>query len=124
MNTKLLRILTLILYFGIQIDGEHIGGPLIMFFLFELYWMVLILIALAVLLVTIFDPGEKRDKVIVPVGLIILSIPPGLHLVDLIERSRWHNATPFIITAGLFFILSGHWVWTVLRKRNTANTRR
>src|SRR5688572_23585773 len=99
MTTKILRILTLVLYLGIQIDGEHIGGPLIMFLLFEPFWSVLVLVTLIVLLVTIFKPRQKRDKAVIPVGLIVLSIPPGQHFVDLIEHSRWTNATPFIVTA-------------------------
>lgn len=33
MTVKILKILTLVLYLGIQVSGEHVGGPLILFVL-------------------------------------------------------------------------------------------
>ena len=125
MGIKITRILTLVLYLGIQLSGEHIGGPLIMFLFFGflgksilvVMGSVLILLTIVMLLSTIFKPKTKRDKIIIPVGLIILFIPLTQHLVYLKDYYQWVDEKPFAITSGLFVILAGHWIVTTLRLR-------
>jgi hypothetical protein len=124
MRIKVIGILALVLYLGIQVRGEHLGGPLIIFIFIGLFddsilvvmLRALILLAVFVLLWTILEPRIKRDKFIVPIGLTILIIPLIEHTY---ERGHYHltHLTAFTITSGLFVILAGYWIVATLRRR-------
>jgi len=125
MSIKFLKILTLIIYMGIPVGGDHVGGPWILILLFSLFtkapFTILlastILIVWGALFISIFGPFKKHDSVWIPIGLVLLASALGPHTVDLITNDQLRSTTPFFITFVLFVIFSIFWILMLFRSR-------
>jgi hypothetical protein len=111
---KVIKIFTLLSFLGITIEGEHIGGSVIVFLVLPIfYWNNFlstlmafgIVLTLAALAWTIFNPNHRLVKIIVPTGITILIIP--FFISDFLNLI---NHTRFIYTFGLFVSLSIAWI--------------
>lgn len=115
MLPKALKILTVLSYCFIQLNGEHLGGPLILFLFLGLFngsWITVlgiisILTALTILCLTIWREIFIPDKIVIPIVLIILFVPLTLETVEVIENGRWLSTRFFQYTVGLFITLAG-----------------
>ena len=125
MGIKFLKILTLIIYMGIPVVGDHVGGPLILMLLISLFTKAplvilmtsTILIILGALLVSIFRPYKKHDIVWIPIGLVLMASALGPHTFDLITHDQLRSTTPFFITFVLFVIFSIFWTLILFRSK-------
>ncbi len=129
MLLKALKILTIISYCLIQISGEHLGGPLLLFLILGLtnkslliiLGSTLILFALVIILLTIIKPFFITDKLTVPISLFIISIPIANEFLEIMDNSRWISTRPFQFSTSLFFILTISLLTLTFRQNNTSN---
>lgn len=110
---KIFRILTIASYFLININGEHFGGPMILFLLFWLSdgktWTVLgtLLLLLSAIFSIYFalKPLYWRDKYLIPFLYLILLSPFLIYYKQTFRNLNWINGSMFFITLTLFILL-------------------
>jgi hypothetical protein len=128
MTIKIFKILTILSYLFIQINGEHVGGPFGLFLLFGLTqdsWTnisgtILIMTALFILVMTTFKNIFLPDKYLLPIIYIILSIPIVSEFSKIISTDRLTSTYPFQLTAGLFWTLVIISYILIIRQTSTA----
>ncbi|MCA6444169.1 MAG: hypothetical protein IM600_12130 [Bacteroidetes bacterium] len=80
---KILKTLTILAYLLIPINGEHIGGPFVLFLLLWLgdsnFWptigTLLIFISIFLFAYVTFRPKQHRDKILIPIISVVLIFP-------------------------------------------------
>lgn len=94
-------------------QGEHIGGPLILFILFALFtaipqepWSLLVVLALAGLVVSTVRGRMPLDRFLIPVCLLVMTYPLTQHADYLIRYVDFVNEGPFLVTVSLFLLLA------------------
>lgn len=125
MLLKTVKILTILSYCFIQLNGEHLGGPLILFLFLGLFngsaltilGIILLLIALVILTLTIWKQVFVSDKIVVPITLIILLAPLILETSEIIENGRWLSTVSYQYTLGLFLVLASCLTVLTLRQK-------
>ena len=102
----------LVAYMVIMFQGEHIGGPMILFLILGLMAEKTVLlttlltwIGISGILFTIVKPNQSRDKILIPVCFALMLIPIVQHVHYVINYIKWINVKPFMITASAFFAL-------------------
>ena len=110
---KTFRLLTIASYFLININGEHFGGPMILFLLLWLSdgttWTVLgtllLLLSAIFSIYFAFRPFYWRDKYLIPFLYLILLSPFLIYYKQTFRNLNWINGNMFFITLTLFILL-------------------
>lgn len=109
MLLNVIKILTVLSFCFIQINGEHLGGPLILLLFISLFngsalsiiSTLLLIFALALILLTIVKK-IALEKIIILISIITLLAPLLLETIDIIEHNRWQSTKPFQYSVALF----------------------
>ena len=110
---KILKTFLIITYLIIFINVGHFTAPFIWFLIYGLLnppeglwlqiWTVINWLAIFTFIWTIIKPKTKRDKILVPIILIILNIP---FAYIFIAHFTFVNSKEFILTFTLFELLT------------------
>jgi|ERR1041385_8533155 hypothetical protein len=121
MLLNILKILTILSFCSVIIEGEHIGGPLIMFlfialgsgeFLYTLF-SAGCLISLFVLFLSVINPFHiTSERIVIP---LIILFPLILVLYAFTEAR--YSSPYFFIPAGVFIALGFSVIVLTLKKR-------
>jgi hypothetical protein len=113
MRNKIFKILTLLSYCLIIINGGHLGGPLILFLLLGLtnsglglLYVGILWVALFGLLYTVYRPNVKTDKIVIPIILSVLWTSLLLENGNVFRPFAFRLDPAHIITMAIFFTLS------------------
>ena len=110
---RILKILSLAAYFIILIDTGDYTAPWFLLLIYgfinpaEGFWLVMssIIIWLAIFSFawTILKPNIKRDKLLIPILLIILNLP---FLLSFVYFFKFSNQIGFIISYSIYFLIT------------------
>jgi hypothetical protein len=117
MKTQLLlmalKISTVISYSLIFMEGEHLGGPLIIFLLLGIFFdrdvitnivAILDILLLAYFVYSSFVPKRKMDMLVFSSGILILILPIIQEQLYLMKNSNFTDGKVFIITSSFFLV--------------------
>jgi hypothetical protein len=123
MVLKTLKLLTVLSFCYIQVRGEHLGAPMIVFLFlgllskFKLTMVGVILIWMALFSILISLTRSKNDRIVIPIALVILIVPIIIQFVNIFGHVKEVNETPFYLTVALFVALATATATMVLKKQ-------
>lgn len=111
---KILKMLTLLSYLFIPINGEHLGGPFILFLLLWLsdsnFWptigTILIFISIFLFAYITIRPKIRRDKILIPIISLVFIFPFAKFYKQTLHFFDSTNALTSAIVFSLFIILT------------------
>jgi hypothetical protein len=111
---KILKTLTILSYLFIPINGEHLGGPFVLFLLLWLgdsnFWptigTLLIFISIFLFIYITFKPKMLRDKILIPIISIVLIFPFAKFYKQALHFFDGTNGLTFSIVFSIFIILT------------------
>jgi len=117
-----LKILTVILYSSIMIQGEHISGPLITFIFLGIFDNNLITTSISVLVILtlttyIYSAIKPLKKILLIIGGIILYIPILGHIYTSYNKISFSNNKLFFTSLIIFVITYGIVTYKILKEK-------
>jgi len=122
---EFLKILIVILYSSIMIQGEHISGPLITFIFLGIFDNNLIITSISVLVIltlityiySAIKPFKKNDFILFIIGGVILYIPILGHIYTSYNKISFSNHKLFFTTLTIFIITYGIVIYKLLKEK-------